>query len=484
MRIISNSITAYSNPIAKAQDISIQNSQKYVPTFCGQYYDTTSIKSPKFLQAKAYLDKAKDEKYCKEHWIYEFDLNKLDGIQDGIKVFDGLNMKEIAFISQTLTEICVNRGCHNMCSHCYASAKPPIREDENHINKISWEDFTNLTDGYKELNNRLGFSIINTPHITNPYMTTFHDADGINICLEDKNGESHDFIDIEKRLYEATNVKQIFDTAGWSPKDKKAQARAEKYAKYYSQKENMQRLDGFNISVNPYHALHTRAVILEKTGDLEKANKFRDLYTTRMANVLFTFTPLLKYDDFFFIARAADNKSKGTDGFRAKDLKKLYDEIFEKLEKMYEEDYKGERKVIKSPHQSHCDILAYKVRLGSINTEPSVTERLEKIYSHNDEMVKESELLRDEAISNVKKSKNILQVVVPRHVDVGRGKGYRSFYYGILDVNGKYYLTDFYTTFPTEVGLNFENKDKKTAEIYPYLQEDTVIKKSLINTIP
>ena len=69
MRIMSNSITAYSNPIAKTQNVSIQNSQKYVPTFCGQYYDTTSITSPKFLQAKAYLDKAKDEKYCKEHTI-------------------------------------------------------------------------------------------------------------------------------------------------------------------------------------------------------------------------------------------------------------------------------------------------------------------------------------------------------------------------------------------------------------------------------
>ena len=70
-----------------------------------------------------------------------------------------LNMKEIAFIGQTITEVAVKRGCYNNCSHCYAGGMPPIREDSEHINKMSWNDFTALTDGFKELNKRLGFSI-------------------------------------------------------------------------------------------------------------------------------------------------------------------------------------------------------------------------------------------------------------------------------------------------------------------------------------
>ena len=96
--------------------------------------------------------------------IYNLNLDKLNGIQEGIKVFDGLNMKEIAFVSQSILEVAVNRGCNNMCAHCYADAKPHIKEDETHINKMSWNDFTNLTEGYKELNKRLGFDITKNPN--------------------------------------------------------------------------------------------------------------------------------------------------------------------------------------------------------------------------------------------------------------------------------------------------------------------------------
>lgn len=185
--------------------------------------------SPKFLSAKEYLKSAfLTGKVGQNPEIYDFNLNKLDGIQEGIKVFKGLNMKEIAFIAQTITEVAVIRGCRNICSHCYAGGQPPLREDENHINKMSWNDFEALTEGFKQLNERLGFSITKNRRGVDPYMTAFHDADSIDMLLKDNSGREHDFIDISEALSSAFGLKLVFDTAGWSPKNKKAQARAEK----------------------------------------------------------------------------------------------------------------------------------------------------------------------------------------------------------------------------------------------------------------
>ena len=57
-----------------------------------------------------------------------------------------------------------------------------------------------------------------------------------------------------------------------------------------------------------------------------------------------------------------------------------------------------------------------------------------------------------------------------------------KYFVGIIDANGKYYLTDFRTTAPTEIKLNFEN-NKETASINPNLQEDLIITKKDIQNI-
>ncbi len=389
-------------------------------------------------------------------------------------MFKGLNLKEIAFIAQTITEIAIIRGCHNRCLHCYADGKPPIREDEKHINKMSWNDFENLTEGFGELNKRLGFPITRNRKNIDPYMTMFHDADCIDIALTDNQGQEHDFIDISNRLANAFKLKNIFDTAGWSPRNKKAQARAEKYAGFYRDPQNKHGMAQFNLSINPYHIFHTKEVELENLKETKRAEKFRDLYTTRMANVLFTFTPLIKTGKLTFIARASANSSKGTEGFQEQDLRKLYDEIFEKLRVLYKNDYNGEKRYIKEEFQIDRLINSCKFNLSHISTTPSMTPRLEKIYSPQDDM-KYSKQTRMQDIIDIKNAKSIQDIIYRKD---GHSK-----YYGILDANGRYYLTDFYLTIPTELNLNFENKDKLTAPIEPYLQKDLIITKRIINTI-
>lgn len=128
----------------------------FAPSFSGGF--PLNVHSQKYFAAKTYLYTAKQAyKKVKTLDLYMFDLNKLDGIQEGINVFNGLNMKEIAFVADTVAEITVNRGCRNICAHCYASAKAPIKETANQINKMSWNDFTSLTDGFEELNKTCRF---------------------------------------------------------------------------------------------------------------------------------------------------------------------------------------------------------------------------------------------------------------------------------------------------------------------------------------
>ncbi len=426
-------------------------------------------KSLQFIKASEYLKSQRlTRKNFKDLEIYDLNLSELNGIQDGIKVFAGLNMKEIALIGQTISEAAIKRGCNNICSHCYAGGSPPIKEEGEHINKMSWNDFEALTDGFKELNERLGFSITRNRKNLDPYMTLFHDADGMDLYLTDNEGKEHDFIELSERMRDSFGLKNVFDTAGWNPNNKKAQMRAEKYAQYYSNPENARKIVQFNLSVNPYHLMHTKEVAFEKAGEFERAKKIRNIYTDRMANVLYTFTPLLETGKLHFLARAAANYSLGTEGFQEQDLRKLYDEIFQKLELLYRQEGKDKKLI--------DDILGQvKMLISYVDTYPSASERLLKIYSREDEVIKNSQKIRRRNIRQIKNAKTVNDVLLDKH-------GFMH-YAGLLDSNGKYYLTDFYTTFPTELSLNFENKDKKTAPIKPYLQENHVIKRSLINSL-
>ena len=45
---------------------------------------------------------------------------------------------------------------------------------------------------------------------------------------------------------------------------------------------------------------------------------------------------------------------------------------------------------------------------------------------------------------------------------------------GLIDLNGKFYITNYLETFPTNIQLNYTNKDKLTAPINPNLHDHTV----------
>lgn len=447
----------------------------FAPSFSGGF--PLNVHSPKYFAAKTYLCMAKQAyKKVKTLDLYMFDLNKLDGIQEGINVFKGLNMKEIAFVADTVAEITVNRGCRNICAHCYASAKAPIKETANQINKMSWNDFTSLTDGFEELNKRVGFSIFSQKSNKHAMIIPFHDADCSSIVLKDNDGKEHDFIDIAERFEKVFNLPILFDTAGWNIQDVKAQKRMEKYVEYYSKPENFKKLEGFNLSVNPFHAMYAKSLELKQNRKPELAEKLYDLYTTRMANVLFTLTPLQKNPNFEFIARSAANDSKVPKGFKEKDLRGLYMDILEKVNNLYKKDMKSAQKIVKNEDEAFEYFNNYYKRLENISPTIGMSARAEKFVDKNDEIAKFGERRKQQNIKDIQSLKRIKDL---RKLN----KDMNNHFYGIIDANGDYYLTTFHTSFPTEIKFNFENKGKTTAPIAPYLQKDTPLTRNVINNV-
>ncbi len=444
-------------------------------------YPPVYFKGVNLTKAQAYLDSVIPKKGFNRRLqeIYDLDLDKLDGIQEGIEVFKGLNIKEIAFIARTLFSVNTNRGCYNMCSHCYANAMPPVKESENVINKMSWEDFESLTNGFKELNSRLRF-YISAPKLGGfnrgeRYITAFHDADCMTLNLVDAEGKQHDFIDISNALSESTGFRGIFDTTGWTPTDRRMQERAEKFAKYYSRPENRDKLFQFNISINPFHSLYTKSIEEKRAGNLERAKKFRRLYIDRIANAIYTFTPLINTRSFSFILRGFDRGDIGKlgEGFTMEDLYKLNQEILIKLQTKYLDDLAGERKYIKAKRR----INYY---LGVLNY------IMDRQYSDGVILVDKTRLLK-----NVGKDNNYYQSSmeqVKKDIDTIKSSSVPTDFIdkqmaGIVDSNGDYYITTYYTTFPTELKLNFKNKNKQTPPIRPSLQEDLIISRDVINNV-
>lgn len=397
-------------------------------------------------------------------FIYDsqsIDYDKLDGIQSGIPVFEGLNIAQIVFLSRRLSSVMVTRGCKNNCVHCFADAKAPMHlktEDDKKtkINKISYDDFSSLTKGFKELNKRLGGTLFKQ---SADYQALFYDSDSIDTLLIDKKGKIHDYIDLAEQLYKATGVPQIFDTAGWSPKDKNAQNRAEKYAKYFSKPKHMEMMRSFNVSLNPFHAMNARYVEYIKS-DPQRANKFRELYTDRMANVIYTFTPLLLDPKFSFLTRAMDNN--GHEGYSKEDLAELIDEISSKLLKLYEKDLASDKKFVKDFGDVFDMINIFELKSQDISTLRVAQGRIEKLLKKDDDMF-------------VGKKENF------EKFDTAQKALHSKDFEAIIDSNGKVYLTDFVMTYPTDIQMNFKNKDKTTAPIAPDLQ-DEIINKEMIKT--
>ena len=181
--------------------------------------------------------------------------------------------------------------------------------------------------------------------------------------LKDNSGRVYDFIDLSNIAYSSLEKKILFDTHGWSKSNIKLQKRAEKFVEYYSQSENADKLSQINISINPFNWFNYNAVKSLKRNDENKAKILKNAYAKRMANVLFTFTPLLNDKNFDVIVRAFPDSTVGkfANGYRESDMNDITHNILSNLAKLYVMDLNGENKVIKSKND-YCNFIKSRVR--------------------------------------------------------------------------------------------------------------------------
>lgn len=424
------------------------------------HYQPLSFRgNSQYLKAKQYLDERKNELQEKGHHISidKFDLEKLEGIQKGIKVFDGMSIKELGLVSQRLAAVLVTRGCSNNCAHCYNDAK-------THIDRMSYEDFKSLTNGYKELNKRLGFNIFKEKlGDTKKVLVPFYDSDCAEIFIKDKQGNAHDIIEINKELYDVTKRQMLFDTAGWNVKHPKTVERVNNYISYYTNPENTEALESFNLSLNPFHKLNAEYVKYINN-DSARAQKFRNLYTDRMSQVFFDLTPIAQTKKFHIYALANSDSTKCKDGFKKQDLQILYKEIRTKLEQKYKDDLKSP-----SPRFVFCEedikkyLDKYDKKTQLIFESIQATGRMKDLLDPDDITVKITENYRQKNLD----LENILS-----------NKKYEF----IINPNGKVYYTNEKDSFLTDIQFNFENKNKETDSVGPNFHKDFVVTKEMIES--
>lgn len=408
---------------------------------------------------KAYLHKRK-QKLAQKGKSYK-DINaygnrRLEGIQEDIKFLESLTIPQIKFLVNNLMAIMVQRGCNNMCAHCYAKAMPPsYQKTGDKITTIDYEDFQEVCNSFNELNKRFGFNVFEKNKT--PYMIPFHDSDCSKIFLKDKNGKIYDYLDIAKKIHEFSAKEIIFDTAGWNIQDKVTQQRMENLVqRVVSSKENS--FLEFNLSVNPFHSLYHRSVELEKRGEYVKSQKFRDFYINRLANVLFTLTPLIKTKQLNILSRALPDDVQNVQGYRVKDLNILFDSALHKLSMMYKKDfYLESQKVIKSEEEIEHNIEYLRNSFDDVRTHLGINGRLKELVGDN---------------KDLKKNEN------GRYFN-DANKALNNYLSGLLDINGEFFVTNWYETYKTDIQLDYKTKDKKTAEINPNLRVQKITKDML-----
>lgn len=409
-----------------------------------------------YERVKEYVESVKKDvkKNGKSLIITDYDFDKLEGIQKGIKVFEGLNIREILFVITSLLEVATLRGCNNACVHCYAEAKAPIKETGEQIAKMDWDDFKSLTDGIKELNDRLGCKMS-----LYDYQTLFHDADCSKIFIKDKDGAIHNWNEMAKMMYESTGVPQIFDTSGWYVNDKITQKRVENLVEEVLKEPTRKYVQSFMVSVNPFQPMYFKHIENWRAGNKEKAAFFNEKDAERVANTLFTLSPLFKIGKLRLLTRAMSDEAKNSAGFSAEDLRTNYEiNYIPKLKKLYEDDFNAEQKVIKNSKRIKDNIQKIRQDLRRIDTDLTATNKLKDIYDVDDFQYQKTLMKRD---------KTLFEFFSPNRC------------YTMIDANGDVYVTDFYSTYKSDIQLNFKNKNKKTAPIAPMLREKIISQREM-----
>ena len=248
-------------------------------------------------------------------------------------------------------------------------------------------------------------------------------------------------------LYEATGIKGIFDTAGWSPRNTVVQNRMEKLINYYSNPKNQKEIDQINISVNPYHGIMQKANEYKNKGDMGSYERMKNVYVNNIVNAMYTCTPLLDSDCYQILIKALDSEKDS----RFKDYDKdvcinLLKEIIKTLFDKYLQDIQNSNyKYVKNFEEAETITSKHVEKFSALltNITPSAKSNMFSNIKDNYSYIKNKKKASFNDVMQ-KKLNNVL-----------------------VDVNGKVYINNDHELFETDICLNFKNKNKKSKQIYP-----------------
>lgn len=466
----------YSNKPLTLQktDGKSENNFKYNAKYFSIQSDTVSFGNKSKIPAKALksLQEQKErllQKYKPEFLsLLEFDLKELEGLQNGIEIFEGLNFRQIAYLIRNLNEVVVQRGCSNGCIHCYAEAQTPhYMKTHKFLNEIDFEDYQNLINGFGELNNRLGFNAFQ--HYNHSPLVLFHDTDCSTIFLKDKNGKVYDYADLAKMLHDVTGKQIVFDTTGWTIKDTKTQKRMEDLVQKVVNSDEYNFME-FYVSINPFHSLYNKSIELTQEGKFEKAKKLKEIYNNRIANAIFTFSPLLEKRNTAYnlpmlsgIVRSLNVYSEPI-AYSGSALRENNYSIFKKICDLYDQDLdSGCKKVITDKRQ----LIRY----------------IDAVYSFLRDRDYRTFITNKKLLSKIN-DQNSLELQVTQSSLHNSAKIGKSFHSGITDLNGKFYMFNFAETYPTDIALKYKNAGKTTAPIAPNLRDEVITNRLIASLYP
>lgn len=353
--------------------------------------------------------------------LASLDMKKVEGIQKGIPILKGVSMPEVKFLTKWFEALPQSRGCGSGCGHCLRDAQPAIKNG-------LWDDFSGFINGFKALNERLGFNLFKG----NKYVVMFDDSNLPILKSLDKNGNSHNIAEATKLIYENFNIPTSFATASWNRNDAYTQNAAKELVEYLQKKPDA--ASGFAVSINPFHRLIKNSIEAAKAGKPELARNYRGAYIDNTANALNTFLPMYENGKGSLLYRHANNLDKNV-GFREKETAQLYEEIFKKL------------KQLSGKNLGHIDVLNPKeVTKFDPNHLIEPKGRAKQYFSDTDNFKKyldlQEERMNWEDLSSEQKAQNAYDYTI---------KG--------VDINGQVYLTTpSENVIMTDLRLNYENK--------------------------
>ena len=438
-----------------------------------------------YKEAMAYAKHTKFYNKFINRKLYNCNLNKLEGIQEGLKTFEGLSMKQIAFALTDLHSINMIRGCINHCLHCYANAQP-------FMSRAPFESFKQIMEDIAALRKRIGINPVS--HRGQKYIDCYFDSDGMDMHLFDKQGNKHDAVELGRLIHETTGMRAVFDTNGWDRNNKEKQQIAEDYVKKLSEDKNSKHFYQINISLNPFNPKYVRALkdgykpeaysslipineIMnppKKSDKIKKAENDYGEYIKNEANTLFTFTPLVLKGKLGTIIRGVGKDIPNMEGCYLEDYSTTLSNILGELKLLYFSDLNLDKKIIKNKKTMDKALKKY-FKLFNRNADFLFSSgRMEKFYKtkHHGSLhgIEDIDKGRDDSIRNF--AKLILKE---------KTSAMNAAFLKMINSDGKVYMYDNYVIIPTDIKLNTGNKELKR----PFWIEvkDFVVKTDMIDRI-